>query len=233
MVSERISDKFDVYDFLGSLVPGLVAIGMIFAALWWTGNRIQVPTMPHGVPVLLLTAAGFVLGQVIQALGSLIQPFYYWTWRGRPSDQAFKGQSKQISSAQITRIKKRLASYIEADAGQALTDHEAFLAALSLCTHKALGRVQRFNSLYAYHRGLTTLLLISTIATLGIIYSVEPNPPAAWPILLFQIVATFLLWFRTKQRASYFVNEVLQMADLELALQCRLDDLPGLDRTVL
>lgn len=166
--------------------------------------------------MLVILATAIVVGQVIQALGSLVEPFYYWTWGGRPSDRALKAKGKQTSSAQAERLRKRLANYIGADTSRPLTDQEVFLGALSLCTHKTLGRVQRFNSLYAYHRALTTLLLISTIMTLAIIFFVEPNPPAAWPIVLCELVATLLLWFRTKQRASYYVDEVLRMADLEL-----------------
>ncbi|HET6890676.1 MAG TPA: hypothetical protein VFH31_06205 [Pyrinomonadaceae bacterium] len=215
-MSDKIIDKFEFYDVLGSLVPGLVAIGMIFGAWWWTGHRLQIPSMPQGVPVLVILATAIVVGQVIQALGSLVEPFYYWTWGGRPSDRALKAKGKQTSSAQAERLRKRLANYIGADTSRPLTDQEVFLGALSLCTHKTLGRVQRFNSLYAYHRALTTLLLISTIMTLAIIFFVEPNPPAAWPIVLCELVATLLLWFRTKQRASYYVDEVLRMADLEL-----------------
>ena len=215
-MSDKILDKFEFYDVLGSLVPGLVAIGMIFGAWWWTGHKLEMPSMPQGVPVLVILATAIVVGQVIQALGSLVEPFYYWTWGGRPSDRALK---RTQASAQAERLRKRLANYIGADGNRPFTDQEVFMVALSLCTHKTLGRVQRFNSLYAYHRALTTLLLISTIMTLAIIFFVEPNPPAAWPIVLGELVGTLLLWFRTKQRASYYVDEVLRMADLELGSQ--------------
>lgn len=215
-MSDKITDKFELYDVLGIVVPGLVAVGMIFGALSWTGHKIEIPAMPEALQVLVSSATAIVLGQMVQAIGSLLEPFYFWTWGGRPSDQALKGQSKRLSAAQAELLKKRLANYILAGASHDLTDQEIFLSAMSVCNHKSLGRVERFNSLYAYHRALTTLLLLSTIGTLGIIYVADPNPRAAWRVVGLEVLVTLLFWFRTRQRGRYFADEVLRMADLEV-----------------
>jgi hypothetical protein len=78
-MSDKITDKFELYDVLGILVPGLVAVGMIFAVLSWTGRKVEIPAMPDGLQVLVLSATAIVLGQTVQALGSLLEPFYFWT----------------------------------------------------------------------------------------------------------------------------------------------------------
>jgi len=123
------------------------------------------------------------------------------------------------SAAQAAELKERLKNHFLNGIPRDIEDHEIFLCALSMCYHKSLGRIARFNSIYAYHRALTTLLLISTITTLGIIIFVEPNPPAAWRILIVETGVTILFWYRTKQRGMYFADEVLRMADLEIAQQ--------------
>jgi hypothetical protein len=71
-----------------------------------------------------------------------------------------------MSAVQAGLLKKRLTSYILAGANDELTDRQIFLSAISVCNHKSLGRVEKFNSLYAYHPALTTLLLISAFVTL-------------------------------------------------------------------
>lgn len=216
-MSEKITEKFELYDVLGTIIPGLVAVGLIYAGALWTGNKVEIPEMPEALQVFILLAVATVLGQVVQTLGSLLEWLYFWTWRGRPSDRALKGRSKRLSAAQAAQLRERLKNHFLKGGDHELSDHEIFLCALSICTHKSLGRVARFNSLYAYHRGLTTLLFASTVATLVIIASVEPNPPAAWRVVGVETGVTLLFWYRTNQRGTYFADEVLRMADLEIS----------------
>jgi hypothetical protein len=216
-MGEKIAEKFELYDILGTIIPGLVAVGLIYAALSWTGHEVKIPPMPEALQVLILTSVAVVLGQLVQSIGSLLEGFYFWTWGGMPSDVALRGKGKRISAAQSGELKGRLRKHCIGDADREIKDHELFLAALAICNHKSLGRVAKFNSLYAYHRALTTLLLLSTLATLGLIFFVEPNPPAAWRVFIGEAAATLLFWYRTKQRGTYFADEVLRMADLEVA----------------
>jgi hypothetical protein len=216
-MDDKITDKFELYDILGTLVPGLVAVGLIYATIAWTGHKVDIPAMPEALQVLILSAVAVVLGQLVQSVGSLIEGFYFWTWGGRPSDVALRGKGKRITGSQSTVLKARLSKHLSGGVERDSEDHEVFLHALSVCNHKSLGRVAKFNSLYAYHRALTTLLLISTVATMVIIFFAEPNPPAAWRVLIGETAATLLFWYRTKQRGMYFADEVLRMADLEIA----------------
>jgi len=96
-MGEKISEKFELYDVLGIIIPGLVAIGLIYAAFIWTGNKTEIPTMPEALQVLILIAVASVLGQIVQTLGSLLEVFYFWTWFGRPSDRVLQGRSERMS----------------------------------------------------------------------------------------------------------------------------------------
>ncbi len=215
-MSEKLAEKFELYDVLGVIIPGLVSVGFIYAFSYWTGHNITIPTMPDALQVFVLAAVAIVLGQAIQALSSILEPFYYWTWGGKPSDRAMQGRTKRISPALANEIKGRFKTYIVQGANREVSDNEIFLCALSICTHKSLGRVARFNSLYAYHRALTTLLLVATVATLLIIIFVEPRPPMAWRIFFIEFGVTLLFWYRTKQRGHYFSDEVVKIGDLEI-----------------
>jgi hypothetical protein len=215
-MSEKLIEKFELYDLLGIIIPGLVSMGFVYAFSYWTGYNITIPTMPEALQVFVLAAVAIVLGQAIQALSSILEPFYFWTWFGMPSNRALQGKTKRMSKAFAGEIKERFKTHILKGENRDVSDHEIFMSALSICTHKSLGRVARFNSLYAYHRALTTLLLVATITTAIIIASCDPNPPAAWRIFLIELGVTFLFWYRTKQRGMYFADEVLRMADLEI-----------------
>jgi hypothetical protein len=211
-MNERIVEKLGLYDLFGNLIPGIVAVSLLGAAWYWTGHKVELPNLSQAVSVLVLSALAIVLGQFVQAIGSLLQKFYFWTWGGRPSDRAMK----RLLPSQSAALRTRLANYMLEDASDEVTDHQIFLWAFSVCNYKSLGRVERFNSIYAYNRALTTLMLISTIATLGIIFVAEPNPPAAWTVLGIEVLITLLFWYRTRQRGIYFADEVLRMADLEI-----------------
>ena len=215
-MSEKLAEKFELYDVLGVIIPGLVSVGFIYAFSYWTGHNITIPTMPDALQVFVLAAVAIVLGQVIQALSSILEPFYFWTWFGRPSDMALRGRTR-ISQVFANELKGRFTTYILKGANRAVEDHEIFMCALSICTYKSLGRVARFNSLYAYHRALTTLLLIATMTTAIIIATSDPNPPVAWRIFLIELGVTLLFWYRTRQRGIYFADEVLRLADLEIS----------------
>src|ERR1700755_3323539 len=214
-MSEKIAEKFELYDVLGTIVPGLVAVGMIYSTALWIGRKIEIPAMPEALQVFILLAIATVLGQAVQTVGSLLEGFYFWTWGGKPSDRALKGKSKRISSPHAIQLQARLKNHFVKGSSYDLSDNEIFLCALSVCNHKSLGRVTRFNSLYAYHRALTTLLLLSTLITLAIIVYLEPNPPAAWRVFAVETGVTLLFWYRTKQRGMYFADEVFRMADFE------------------
>ncbi len=82
-----------------------------------------------------------------------------------------------------------------------------------------VGRAARFNALYAYHRGLVVVVALAMAILLG---SVGGGAASAWhwtriaTLLISMLFALALLWHRTRQRAYYYVREVLLAADLLL-----------------
>jgi hypothetical protein len=84
-----MADRLQLYDVFGSLVPGVLVFGAVllaFPSVWWA---IQIPKFPDAFAVVALTVAALFSGHIVQAVASLAESFFYWTWGGRPSDRAF------------------------------------------------------------------------------------------------------------------------------------------------
>jgi hypothetical protein len=207
-----MSDKFEYYDLLGILVPGSLLIAWIpvcFPAV----SELAVPGFPEAFGVVLCTAVAVFLGQMVQAVASLTEPLLHRSWGGRPSDLALAGTlPKYLPQDSSERIKRRLA---EAMGGES-SERSVFLYAMQLTDGAGIGRAPRFNSLYAYHRGLLTTLGLGLIL---FVCSMLWGAASKWT--LGQCVGVFLglgvlfalVWYRTKQRGCYYAREVLLCAE--------------------
>ena len=208
-----MSDKFDYYDLLGVLVPGLLLICWVPFCFPEAAQLVAGTKFPEAFSVVLCTAIAVFMGHVIQALASLVEPFLYRTWGGRPSDTALAGTlSKYLPRDSAERIRKTLIEAI----GREPSDRSIFLHAMQLSEGASVGRVARFNSLYAYHRSLLVLLTLGLILFLT---SMIWGAARAWSwthciavfVILFGLLVLF--WNRTRQRACYYAREVLLTAE--------------------
>ena len=207
-----MTSKFDYYDLLGILVPGVLLISWLpvcFPDAGWTGAEV----FPEAFGVIALTALSVFLGQLVQAIGSMLEPALFKTWGGRPSDIALGGGlPKYLPADSAERIKKKLSTA----AGGNGSNHALFLLAMQRADGQNSGRAQRFNSLYAYHRGLLVLIIVSFALLMA---SFICGAGKAWSIgsklgiVLLFIGLLVLVWHRTRQRACYYVREVLHCAE--------------------
>ena len=208
-----MTEKLDYYDTLSFFVPGMLLLGWIvicFPSLVQLGSSAN---FPSAFATILLMALSLFLGQIVQAVASIIEPVIYWTWGGRPSDRAVKtGIKGYLPEETAIRIRKKLEKAI----GEQTEDHSLFLFAMQSSDSAGVGRSRQFNSLYAYHRGLLILVLLSGIILL---WSMKFGGAAAFSIwqnvaaFICVILLTVLIWYRAKQRAFYYVREVLLTAE--------------------
>jgi hypothetical protein len=163
--------------------------------------------------VIALTAAALFLGQVINALGSLVEPLVFRTWGGRPSDTALvDGLGKLFPEDSATRIKAKLSKAV----GEGSSEHSLFLYAMQRAETQESSRARSFNMLYAYHR---SLLVLAFLAAVMLFVSMCCAAVSAWStgqkigagILL--VLLLLLIWYRAWQRAAYYVREVLLTAE--------------------
>ncbi len=208
-----MTEKFDYYDILSFFVPGMLLLGWIvicFPSLVQLGSSAN---FPSAFATLLLIALSLFLGQIIQAVASIVEPVIYRTWGGRPSDRAVQaGITGYLPEETAIRIRKKLEKAI----GEQTEIHSLFLFAKHSSDSAGVGCSRQFNSLYAYHRGLLVLLFLSGLILLGSMkwggaasFGIWQNVAASLSVVLL----TVLVWHRAKQRAFYYVREVLLTAE--------------------
>lgn len=198
---------------LSSLIPGtllLCWIPLCFPAIL----SLQAPKYPEAFGVIVLTALAVFVGQLIQALASLIEPLLQWTWGGCASEKALTTglPTRYLPQDSAARIRQKLESAV----GEGTSAQSLFHYAIQLSDAAGIGRAPRFNSLYAYHRGLFTLMLIvllTFLASTG--WGMARNWPlgSTIPVIVGMLLILWLVWHRTKQRDCYYVREVLFTAE--------------------
>src|SRR5262249_4204184 len=146
----------------------------------------------------------------------LDKPLYLtWLWkRGvRPSEFCLQhGLDGYLPLDSANRIKGKLAAVVGANA----EDRSIFLYALQQAESAANQRVTVFNALAAYHRALFMLTAIAVGISVALVCGWGPqswSKETRWGMLICFLLLFLLFWHRTKQRAFYYVREVLLTAE--------------------
>ena len=212
-------EKLSYYDVIGIVVPGTLLVGWIPVCFPVVVSRAEVTTFPEAFTFVVLLALVFFIGHLVQAISSLTQNLLYFTWGGRPSDTALeKGLGTYFPKDSAIRIRGLLEDKIEKEADT----HSLFLYAQQHADSAEKSRVSTFNGLYAYHRVLLTLIILAFILFLA---SKFWGAVASWTTaefvvsLVLMVLLLVLFWHRAKQRAYYFVREVLLTAERILSQQ--------------
>jgi hypothetical protein len=161
-----------------------------------------------------LTAVAAFLGQLVQAISSLLEPVFNWTWGGRPSERALKRGlgTRYFPADTANRIRAKLAKCVD----DAVSDRSLFLYAMQRAETSGNMRVAKFNGLYAYHRAMLALLLISLCVILA---SMWWGTLKHWfwqdkvGLVAVDLLLLAIFWVRAKQRGFYYVREVLSTTE--------------------
>lgn len=182
--------KFKFYDVLTQLIPGFLIFGIVQLTY----------DIPNLSPLVQIAFA-FVLGYLINALGSTFEKFYYYTFGGKPSTNLLDGKSiKSVNFYESEKIKKLLLSKTEEDNPD---NDNLFRLAYSITNESDNERIHNFNANYAFSRSILTTLILSTIIA----------SPVFYDELLFYVIVVFLIgitWFRCRKYGYYFAREVLE-----------------------
>lgn len=208
-----MSDKFEYYELFSIFIPGTLLVGLIPFCFPAIAPSVSNTGFPDAFVVIILTASAVFLGQLVQAIASLVEPALFWTWGGRPSNRALTdGIPHYMPVDSAKRIRTKLQQRIGVEA----TTHALFLFAMQRSDGADIGRARRFNSLYAYHRGLVVLVVVVT----GMLaLSMQWGRAAQWDCglktlsLIVMGLLAVLMWYRAKQRAFYYVREVLHTSE--------------------
>lgn len=207
-------DKFNIYELLSWVIPGALLVSLLGICFPSLATAAGTAKFPDGFSVVALLALAIFAGNLVQAVASLIEPVLNWTWGSRPSERALQHGlgNRYLPKDAAERIRKKL----EAVVGAGASDRAIFLYAMQRAEAAGSPRVGTFNALYAYHRALLVLSLAGVLALIIAALSGQ-LPGLPWYGSLGAIAAgaavLVLVWYRTKQRAFYYVREVLHTAE--------------------
>ena len=198
--------EFKYYDVLSSLVVGYVVliIGMYSFQIEYNSDY-----------TVAYLAIAFLCGYIINSIGSLLEPIYYFTIGGKPSNRLLDDGKKKhcwfynLFVPKNTGIKK--ARFYETTTARTLLlegfededpkEDRLFSKAMRTVNGDQDTRVPDFLAHYALSRTILTTVLISSLL---IIYA-NPNN---WQSYL-SIVLVLICWNRYRERAYYYAREVL------------------------
>ena len=173
---------------------------------------------PDSILLLIFMSLAFFWGQTIMALSSYFQWFLFLTWGGKPSDKVFSGSfpQKYLSDDLIKLAKEKLQSSFATPCSDS-----ALFSKAKCIARKAEGSLsERHNQMYAYNRiAFLNILAISIIFLCSCYFGICEWIPM-WCRCVLGIIFFLLLcihWYRAKQRAFYYVSEVIIVAERELS----------------
>jgi hypothetical protein len=213
-VENPIADKFEFYDVLAMLVPGTLLAGLLPIVFPTLALRADAVKFPESFTVICLVALAVFFGLLVQAISSLFEPVFNWTVGGRPSERALQDGlgDRYFPAGTAARIRAKLAAIVGPDS----ENRSLFLFAMQKAETSDNSRVSKFNGLYAFHREILTLTLIAIFLLVlstfwgGAVDWSLPEKAATFTGVLGLLL---LFWHRTRQRACYYVREVLLTAE--------------------
>ncbi len=188
--------NFKYYDLLSSLILGNV---FLFVVIVVTGGEYK---SDYHIPYLALS---FVIGYLLNAIGSLMEWVYNKSIGGRPSDVLLTINPQKPYTG-YCRIKFYEAEKCVKLLRRELGDENAntkkmFDRAMMYSANDKDSRVQDFNAQYAFSRTLlTTVLLLTPVVAYGYNH---------WYSCLGMALLIALTWNRFKECGYYYAKEVL------------------------
>lgn len=198
--------NFKYYDVISSLVVGYVLLVI-------TMYSFQIE-YDNDYTVAYLAFA-FVCGYIINSVGSLLEPIYYFTIGGKPSTRLLNNGKekrcwlyhlfvpkntgiKKVRFYETENVRKLLITGLE---DENPSEDRLFSKAMREVNGDQDSRVPDFNAYYALSRTILTTILISTILIIS-------SYPHCWQSYL-SIIVLLICWNRYKERAYYYAREVL------------------------
>jgi len=184
------------YDLLSTAIIGVALIAVINYV--FMGNV--------DIDGIVYLVFGYITGYFINAIGSVLEPIYYKTIGGKPSDllltlvpgQNWTGYGK-VRFYAADNVIKLLKKELNDPNASAQFLFEYAMKKVNNCKDT---RVQAFNAQYAWSRTILTSVLLSNIVFAFRFYN-------EWIFWIIGLLLLFLSWNRFKERGYYYAREVL------------------------
>lgn len=188
--------EFKYYDLLSSIIIGYFTMMAYLFAFGIDYNE------DYSIAYI---AAAYVVGYIVNSISSLMEPFWYKTIGGMPSDNLLTVKPDKNYTG-ITKVKfyeaEKAIRLLKADTGDAnASTRRMFACAMRMTNGDSNTRVQDFNAQYAFSRVLLTTMFFVTIAVIATHY-------CEWQSYML-LIALALCWNRFRERGYYYAREVL------------------------
>jgi hypothetical protein len=175
------------------------------------------------VTLVAVIPVAYAVGQIVQAVSSLMQPLFYKLWDGMPSNVILEGNNKRLRGERLSKILTALSERLGSSASTPEERAALFSFAMALCNKESLGRVGEFNASYAFHRALLTTGVLTTImlavalalSEIGVASATSAFRPSLVYLLILSLLVTVVEFVWTRERGEYFSIEGLDMAYVE------------------
>lgn len=181
-----------IYDLLSSLIPGFLFLMLLLEVLDLGYDKDL---------IVVYTIEAFVLGYLINTVGSWLEDLYFFSWGGKPSNRLLDGKGIwKVKFYQHEKVKEMLMK----ESSRSPSNDELFNIAMRYANGVKETRVDDFNSLYVFSRSLLTATMLSIIVVILTNYS----DTRYFLVLIFLLI---IFWIRCKQRGYYYAKEVLNI----------------------
>jgi hypothetical protein len=241
-----MTSRFDLYDFIADLIPGLVFLWCVQALVGLMGWHLPLDFAGGLAETSILVALGYITGLLLQGVSQELveKRILIPLWKGFPSERWLLPDDKHFSDD----YKKRLLSLIaeqfkvttEPDIPPSCPDDRARELRLKknrelfyLCYHDVgpdNPRLLKFNAQYGLFRGLLTMFaLLAVLSLVGLIRAliVRSGQVVAFGgwTLLFWVVG-WIAYVRCKKRSEDFAQSVFDLFMAGAALKRSMDNQP-------
>jgi hypothetical protein len=172
--------QLEFYEFAGVLVPGallLVGLAFLFRQIAQPLAGTEFGAGDFGIFVLL----AYVAGQLVQAVGNLVEWLWWKPWGGQPTNWPRAGHHRLLSTQQREQLRTRLAALLDLPAsGNPFQLPEADWKLTIRQVDAAVrgagkgARVETLNGNYGLNRGIAASFLVLLVIALA------SRGPEAW-----------------------------------------------------
>ena len=208
---------FDLYEFAGIIVPGTVLLaGACFCSPAVNAVVFEQELSVGKTAISLILAYG--LGQLVAALGNMIEKAWWRSWRGWPSDWPRTRNHHLLAEGQLDQLESALSDKLDLRYTQGLKEIAAsdWLAVVrqiyaKVAAHGAAQRVDIFNGNYGLNRGLSAALLVILVIVM-ITHGFAP-----WQAELLLVLGAVVAVYRMHRFGVHYARELfVQFLALEV-----------------
>ena len=223
-----MAGKFNLYDFIAVVIPGLLFLWVMSMLADQFGITISIPFSGGIGETSVLVALSYVMGLLLQGVSQgITEKILLWVWGGFPSARWLLPEDTRLSTEyknKIFRVVQQKFDISMNGVGKDLPPKEKRSALIKknqeifyICysaveKEKISDKPQIFNAQYGLFRCLLTAFLIIAVVDLSMIISSDiSRNKFLLIILVFSIVGLVLSYLRIQKRAEDFAKSIYDL----------------------